>query len=73
MSIEHLGFIKEGEEDMESGEVKQWKGAMENYSLEGMNGKTKLTVVTDIGEAYVEQFAKIWPKALQKVKQLSEK
>jgi hypothetical protein len=46
---------------------------MENYSLEGMNGKTKLTVVTDIGEAYVEQFAKIWPKALQKVKQLSEK
>ena len=73
MSIEHLGYVIEGVEDTTSEEVAQWKGALENYTLEMVNGKTQLLIETDIAEAYLDMFGEAWPKALQKVKELSEK
>ncbi|PVW16419.1 SRPBCC family protein [Marixanthomonas spongiae] len=72
MSIEHLGIIIDGKEDTSSDEVKDWAGAMENYTLEEINGKTKLTVHVDIAEAYLDSFEKAFLQALQKVKELSE-
>lgn len=72
MSIEHLGIIVDGKEDTSSEEVKDWAGAMENYTLEDKDGKTKLTVEVDIAEDYLDSFEKAFPQALQKVKELSE-
>ncbi|RFN59940.1 SRPBCC family protein [Marixanthomonas ophiurae] len=72
MSIEHLGIIVDGKKDTSSEEVKDWAGAMENYTLEEKDGKTKLTVEVDIAEAYLNSFEKAFPKALQIVKELSE-
>lgn len=72
MSIEHLGMLKDGTEDFDSDEVKSWAGAMENYTLEEKNGSTELSVSTDITEEYKEMFAEMWPKALDKLKALSE-
>ncbi|SMC68692.1 SRPBCC domain-containing protein [Pedobacter africanus] len=72
MSIEHLGMLKDGTEDFDSDEVKSWAGAMENYTLEEKNGNTELSVLTEITEEYKEMFAEMWPKALDKLKALSE-
>ncbi|HKH63515.1 MAG TPA: SRPBCC domain-containing protein [Flavitalea sp.] len=73
MSIEHLGIVKGGLEDLESNEVKQWAGALENYTLRDVNGKTELIVDMDVTDEYKDYFQNIWPKALEKVKVLAEK
>lgn len=73
MSIKHLGVVKDGVEDYDSPEVKAWAGALENYTLKTVNGKTELTVEMDITEEYEKMFAEMWPKALKKVKELAEK
>ncbi|NWG27204.1 MAG: SRPBCC domain-containing protein [Ignavibacteriaceae bacterium] len=73
ISIEHLGIINDGVEDTTSEEVKKWTPAFENYTFKEKNRKTELLVETDINEEYKEMFESMWPKALQKLKELAEK
>jgi hypothetical protein len=73
MSIEHLGFVKDGVEDTSSDEVKKWAGAMENYTLKNVSGKTELVVDMDLTEEYKDYFSETWPKALEKLKEITEK
>lgn len=73
MGIEHLGYYNKGVEDFDSPEVKSWAGSTENYTLLTIDGKTELTVDSDISPDHKEMFEKIWPKALDKVKELAEK
>jgi uncharacterized protein YndB with AHSA1/START domain len=80
ISIEHLGVINNGKEDTTSQAVKGWAGALENYTFSERspsdkenNGKTELLVDMDSNEEYSEMFEGMWPKALQKLKELSEK
>jgi hypothetical protein len=73
MSIRHLGFYKDGVEDMDSEEVKKWAGALENYTLKPSDGRTELLIDIDISEEYKDYFIDTWPKALGKVKELAEK
>lgn len=56
MSIVHMGVVIEGVEDTESEEAKKWNGAIENYTLTSVGGKTELLVETDIVEAYLKAF-----------------
>ena len=72
MSIKHLGEVKNGIEDTASEKVKQWAGAMENYTLTEVDGKTELNVDMDIAEEYKDYFLTTWPKALEKIKELAE-
>jgi hypothetical protein len=72
MSIRHLGMVRDGVEDLDSPQVRQWAGALENYTLNTAGGQTRLTVEMDIAKEYQEQFATAWPEALRKVKQLAE-
>jgi hypothetical protein len=73
MSFEHLGVVKNGKEDTESDDVKDWAGAKENYRLIDENGKTKLAVDMDSTDEFKDYFLKTWPVALEKIKALSEK
>ena len=73
MSFEHLGEVKDGVEDISSEKVKEWSGAKENYTLKETGGKTDLEVDMDISDEFKDMFINIWPKALEKVKELSEK
>jgi hypothetical protein len=73
ISIEHLGEVIDGVEDTTSDRVKGWAGALENYTFKDKNGKTELLVDMDINAEYKEMFEGMWPKALQKLKELSEK
>lgn len=73
ISIEHLGIINDGVEDTTSEEVKKWTHAFENYTFKEKNGKTDVLVDIDINEEYAEMFKGMWPKALNKLKELAEK
>ena len=73
MSIKHPGMIKDGVEDMESEKIKEWQGALENYTLKTVDGKTELTVDMDMTDEWKDYLSKSWPIALEKVKELAEK
>jgi hypothetical protein len=68
MSIKHLGEIKDGKENLNQ----DWSESLENYTLEEKDGKTALSIDMDIIEDWKAYFEKIWPKALDKVKELAE-
>lgn len=72
MSFRHLGVVKDGKEDLEVAQEKGWAGAIENYTLKSVNGKTELTVDQDIEGDYKDYFLETWPKALEKLKNLTE-
>jgi hypothetical protein len=72
ISIEHLGIIKNGVEDTESPEAKEWAPAYENYTFKETDGKTEVLVEMDADEKHVEMFNKMWPPALQKLKEIAE-
>ncbi|MCY3773916.1 MAG: SRPBCC domain-containing protein [Gemmatimonadetes bacterium] len=72
MSIRHIGYIRNGVEDLESDEVKSWTPAFENYTLKDVDGGTHLTVETDTFNDFVEYFNETWPKALVVVKKMAE-
>lgn len=72
ISIEHLGFVADGEEDTDSASAKALAGARETYRLIETNGATTVEVQMDTDEQYKAMFKDMWPKALQKLKELSE-
>ena len=74
ISIEHLGVVQDGKEDTTSDAVKPWAGAHENYTFKEKDGKTEVLVDMDSsGGEFEEMFKDMWPKALQKLKELAEK
>jgi len=72
MSIEHLGLYINGVEDTTSEEAKKWTPAYENYTFVSVDGGTGLSVDMDIAEEMKDEFEEMWPKALQKLKEISE-
>ncbi len=72
LSIRHLGELRDGVEDLDSEQVKEWAGCYENYSLKTVDGRTELVIDIDINEEYKDYMLRTWPLALQKVKELSE-
>ena len=73
LSIEHRGMIKNGTEDSESEEVKKWLPAHENYTFREKDGVTEVLVEMDTNEEYKKMFEETWPRALQVLKELSER
>ncbi|OGC02088.1 hypothetical protein A2V82_08875 [candidate division KSB1 bacterium RBG_16_48_16] len=72
ISIEHLGEVKNGKEDTSSESVNKWSGAQENYTFKERDGATEVLVEMDAVDEFIEMFENIWPKALQKLKDLAE-
>ena len=66
-------MIMNGKEDRNSDMIKAWAGAKENYTLTGNGNETELAVDMDITAEYKDMFSQMWPKALEKVKELAEK
>lgn len=73
ISIKHLGMVKKGVEDTESDDVKGWSGALENYRVEDADGGTRLSIEMQTTDEYRKYFEETWPKALDKVKAISER
>jgi uncharacterized protein YndB with AHSA1/START domain len=73
LSLEHVGIVKNGVEDLASDEVKQWVGARENYRIREQAGRVTLTIEMDTVEDHKQYFEDTWPKALAALKELSER
>ncbi|WP_026967981.1 SRPBCC family protein [Algoriphagus terrigena] len=72
ISIEHLGLYADGKEITEGPEVAGFDGATENYSFVDLGGKTLLKIDMESGGEYKEMFEQMWPKALQRLKEICE-
>lgn len=72
VSVEHLGIIKDGIEDTTSPEATKWAPAFENYTFIDRGGRTEVLVEMDIEDEHKEVFEGMWPRALQRLKQLAE-
>lgn len=72
MEFLHLGEMKNGKEQPETEETKKWAGAKETYTLKQNGNSTELDVSVDITGDHEKYFSEVFPKALERVKQLSE-
>lgn len=73
ISIEHLGIVVNGVEDTTSEEARKWSPAFENYTFTEKDGGTEVSVDMEAAnDEYKEMFEAIWPKALLKLKEISE-
>ena len=72
VSIKHIGIVMNGEVDSTSDEAKKWVPALENYTLEEVDGGTKLSVSIQVSPEYKSMFEETWPEALRLLKELAE-
>ncbi|MBN3580994.1 SRPBCC domain-containing protein [Algoriphagus aestuarii] len=73
LSIEHLGELKEDQEILDTPEVLEWAGAHENYIFEAKGDQTLLKIELDSNNEFEEYFSGMWPKALEKLKEICER
>jgi len=72
VSIRHYGFL-DGDTEITTGEqVEKWAGGHENYSFYENKGITIVTVDMDAIDEYLDYFNSTYPKALNKLKEISE-
>ncbi len=71
ISIRHYGLVEGDIEITEGPEVESWTPAFENYSFSENNGITTVLVEVDTNENYADYFDQTWPKALNKLKEIS--
>lgn len=72
VSIRHYGFL-DGDTEITTGEqVEQWAGGHENYNFQEKNGITTVIVDMDSIDDYLDYFNNTYPKALDKLKEISE-
>ena len=76
VSIEHLGEVVDGVDDTTSENSQLWAGLHENYRYSEKDGVTTLDVelegAGDAGEM-AKMFEDMWPKSLQKLKEICER
>ena len=73
VSIRHYGFL-DGDLEVTTGEqVEKWAGGHEDYKFEENNGTTTIIVELDTVDEYLDYFNTNYPKALDKLKEISEK
>ncbi len=73
VSIQHYGLIQADMEITEGPEVEKWANGSENYTFEANNEITEVTVDLDTTEDFADYMNQIYPKALDKLKEICEK
>jgi hypothetical protein len=73
ISIRHKGMLDGDIEILEGPAIEAWAGSTENYSFEEENGHSHVSVELYITEEYKPMFDSLWPKALDKLKEICER
>lgn len=73
ISFRHIGMVKNGEEQPIDEATKEWSGATENYTLKETDDKTQLSVSVETTDSDLDRMREAFPKAFNKVKELSER
>lgn len=72
VSIRHYGILQGDKEITEGPDVEKWTGGFENYSFEEKNGSTLVTIEIDVTDEFLDYFNNTWPKALDKLNEITE-
>ncbi|MGE0569468.1 MAG: SRPBCC domain-containing protein [Bacteroidia bacterium] len=72
VSIQHYGLFKADKEITEGPEVEKWANGFENYTFEGNDETTTVTVDLDTSEDFAGYINETYPNALNKLKELCE-
>ena len=72
MSFNHIGILKNFEEQPIDDETKLWSGCEERYELVENNGKTTVKASVDVIDQHVDYFDQSFPNGLKKLKEISE-
>jgi uncharacterized protein YndB with AHSA1/START domain len=72
LSLRHIGFIADGQEDTDSEQVRALLPAHENYTFRAVPDGTELLIDQDVGKDHAAMMSEMWPKALARLKALSE-
>lgn len=72
LSLRHIGFIVDGKEDTDSEQVRALLPAHENYTFRAVPEGTELVIDQDVGQDHAAMMSEMWPKALARLKALSE-
>ncbi len=73
LSIQHMGIVNDGVEDVNSEMAREWANFFENYHMDPVEeGRMRFTVDMGIGEEYMDMFDDMWPSALDSIKNISE-
>ncbi|AVP96842.1 ATPase [Ahniella affigens] len=72
LSIRHLGMLSNGTEDTTSEAVRSWAPAYENYTLQAINGGTRVVIDQDVPAEWADHLSQSWPKALGMLAELCE-
>ncbi|WP_213813679.1 SRPBCC domain-containing protein [Glaciihabitans sp. dw_435] len=72
VSLEYAGQVDRGADDLMSDFARSIAGTHENYSFSESGGTTTLTVDLETDEDYAGMFEDMWPKALDKLKDVAE-
>jgi uncharacterized protein YndB with AHSA1/START domain len=73
LRVEYEAVLRAGVEDYESSEFENWKGCSDTYLLSEKNVVTHLSIESTVPTDYFESFSSLWDKALNKIRELSEK
>ena len=73
ISIRHLGIVQERVEITSGKDVEGWAGAHENYTFKADGAGTELIIDLDSVSEMAADMKQMWPKALEKLKELAEK
>lgn len=72
MSFNHIGILKNFEEQPIDDETKLWSGCEERYELVENNGKTTVKASVDVIDQHVDYFDESFPNGLKKLKEIAE-
>jgi len=72
VSVEYIGLVDGDKELYEGPGIEEWINTFENYTFEENNGETVVTVDIDMNDEMIEYFKVHYPKALEKLKEISE-
>lgn len=71
VSIKHIGELKNGEKH--PWPVVEGQEGYENYTFKDVDGGTEVFVELTVPEEWKDMFNDMWPKALAKLKEITEK
>jgi hypothetical protein len=72
VSIQHYGLLKGDQEITTGPDVEKWANGLENYTFEESNGATTLLVELDASDDFESYMNEMYPKALEKLKEMCE-
>lgn len=68
VSIHHRGIL-DGDQEIA---IEAWASGFENYTFEELENISLVTIDADIPEEYLDYMNGVWPKALARLKELTE-